>query len=84
MLRKLLFATAVLGALGLIVTPALVTNQAFAEAPKCKNKANKYVACTDKLKAKTPRRASGLRGRDFLTWQKGNNRPNTKKLGAGR
>jgi hypothetical protein len=62
MLRKLLLAAAALGTLGLIVTPA-VTHQALAEAPKCKNKANKYVACTDKLKAKAPRRKSGF---DYL------------------
>lgn len=36
--------------------------QAIAEAPKCKNKANKYVACTDKLKANTtPRKKSARR-----------------------
>jgi len=83
MFRKLLFAVAAVGASGLIVTPALVTHQAFAEAPKCKNKANKYVACTDKLKANTPRQASDVEGRDFLVWQKGN-RPNASKPRANR
>jgi hypothetical protein len=83
MLRKLLLAAAALGTLGLIVTPALVTHQALAEAPKCKNKANKYVACTDKLKAKAPRRASHVDGRDFLVWQRGN-RPSASKPRASR
>ena len=30
--------------------------EAMAAAPKCLNKANKHVACTDKLKAKAPRK----------------------------
>jgi hypothetical protein len=54
MLRKLLIAMAALATVGVFTAaPTLVTPQALAETPKCKNKANKYVACTEKLKAKT-------------------------------
>jgi hypothetical protein len=30
----------------------------MADTPKCLNKANKHVACTDKLRAETPRKKS--------------------------
>ena len=69
MLKVALIAAA--GALAVTVLATAVTGpEAMAAAPKCKNKANKYVACTDKLKAKSPRRSS-VDGRDFLTWQRG-------------
>ncbi len=62
MLRKLLITTA-LGTLGIInATPAFVASQASAATPKCLNKANKYVACTDKLRAKTPRKKAWIDG----------------------
>ena len=61
MLRKLLIAMAALGTFGVIVaTPALVARQALAAGPKCLNKANKYAACTDKVRAKTQRKKSQL------------------------
>lgn len=67
MLKGALIATA-------LAFAAIATTQgpaALADAPKCKNKANKHVACTDKLKAKAPRRRSGdVDGRDFLIWRK--------------
>ena len=67
MLKGALIAAA--GALAVAVFASAVTGPAvMAAAPKCKNKANPYVACTDKLKKKSPRRSSG---RDFLTWQRG-------------
>ncbi len=70
MLKVALIAAA--GALAVTVLATAVTGpEAMAAAPKCKNKANKYVACTDKLKAKSPRRSSDVDGRDFLTWQRG-------------
>ena len=48
---------ALAGALALVVvTPSLMPPAAMAEVPKCKTKANKVVACTDSLKAKTPRK----------------------------
>lgn len=37
---------------GLLFASALRAPDASAEAPNCMNKANKYVACTDKLKGK--------------------------------
>ena len=36
---------------------------AIAAGPKCKTNANPYVACTDRLKAKTQHRRSGI---DYL------------------
>jgi hypothetical protein len=41
-----------------VVMPAFTTPSALAAAPKCLNKANKYVACTNKLKAKTQRKGA--------------------------
>jgi hypothetical protein len=59
MLRKLHIATAALGMFGVIVImPAVVARQALAAAPKCLNKANRYVACTGKLKDQTQRKKS--------------------------
>ena len=48
---------------------ALHTSAAVAETPKCKNKANKYVACTDKLRADTPRRAGAKGGNVEFEWK---------------
>ena len=45
-----------------VVATAVTGPAAMAAAPKCKNKANKYVACIDKLKAKTERK----KGVDYL------------------
>jgi hypothetical protein len=59
MLRKLLVATAALGTFGVIIaSPGVVAPRALAAGPKCLNKANKYVACTDKLASKTQRKKS--------------------------
>jgi len=70
MLKIALITTA--GALAVAVfASAAAVPTAMADAPKCKNKANKYVACTDKLRARSPRRASDVDGRDFLVWQRG-------------
>ncbi len=78
MLKGTLIAAA--GAFVAAVLAASLTGPpAIAEAPKCKNKANKYVACTDKLK-ESPRRSSA--GRDFLTWQRGDP-PAQKKPAVG-
>jgi hypothetical protein len=41
-----------------VVTPALLVTPAAAETPKCKTKANKHVACTDKLRAGTQTKKS--------------------------
>jgi hypothetical protein len=57
MLKMVLVAAGVLAAT--VVTAALPTPAAMAEAPKCKTKANKYVACTDRLRAKAPRKKAG-------------------------
>jgi hypothetical protein len=55
MLKGAVIAAA--GVLAVAVFASAVTGpSAMAAAPKCKNKANKYVACTDKLKAKTQRK----------------------------
>ena len=40
---------------------------ATANPPKCKNKANKYVACTDKLKTKTQRKSGAVGDKDVQT-----------------
>lgn len=69
MFRPSLVAAALIAAI--VAAPTLQAPAAMAETPKCKTKANKHVACTDKLKATTPRRASDVDGRDFLTWQRG-------------
>jgi hypothetical protein len=83
MLRLSLIAAGVLTAF--LIAPALTVPQATAAAPKCKTKVNKYVACTDKLKAKSHRRTSDgdVDGRDFLIWQRGHNRPHANMLRAG-
>ena len=63
MLRKFLIVTAAVATAAMLAAaPALVAPQALAATPKCKNKANKYVACTDKLKAKTQRKKAGHDG----------------------
>jgi len=79
MLKGILIAAGSGLAAAVLVT-SLVGPAAMAAAPKCKTKANKYVACTDKLKANSPRRSSDVDGRDFLTWQRG---PSPTKPGAG-
>jgi hypothetical protein len=48
------------------ITLVLVAPAARAEAPKCKNQAHKYVACTDKLRAKT---GPAARGNVEYTWK---------------
>jgi len=59
MLRKRHIATAALGMCGVIViAPTFVARQALAAAPKCVNKANKYVACTGKLSGQEQRKKS--------------------------
>ncbi len=69
----MLRGTAVAAALAIAAVAAAQSPAALAEAPKCTNKANKHVACTDKLKAKTPRRRGGdVDGRDFLIWKRAN------------
>lgn len=52
-----------------LVGLALHAPAAVAEAPTCKNKANKYVACTDKLRAKTPSRAGAKGGNVEFEWK---------------
>ena len=79
MLKGALIATVVTLAVAVVATAA-PGPAAMADAPKCKNKANKYVACTDKLKAVSPRRAPDVDGRDFLIWQRGPLRSKTGKL----
>jgi len=65
MLKGALIATA------LAVVAIAQGPTAMADAPKCKNKANKYVACTGMLKSKTPPRRKGdVDGRDFLIWRR--------------
>ncbi len=54
MLKSALIAAA--GTLAIAAITTVVTGPEAAAAPKCLNKANKHVACTDKLRAKTPRR----------------------------
>ncbi len=55
MLKSALIATA--GTLAIVaLTTAATGPEATAAEPKCLNKANKYVACTDKLRAKTQRK----------------------------
>lgn len=39
-----------------LFTLAPAAPEAMAETPKCKDRANKYVACTDDRQAKAPRR----------------------------
>ena len=57
MLKGAFFVAA--GALAVAVFATAVTGpEAMAAAPKCKNKANKYVACTDKLRTKTGQKAA--------------------------
>jgi hypothetical protein len=62
---------------------AVTGPSAMAAGPKCKNQANKYVACTDKLKAKSSRRTSDVDGRDFLVWRRNEGRPKGGKLRVG-
>jgi hypothetical protein len=58
MFRSAFIATA--SALAFAVFASAVTDPAaMAAAPKCKNKANRYVACTDRLRAKTARKPKG-------------------------
>jgi hypothetical protein len=59
MLKSALFATGAL-ALSALVTAA-TGSVAMAVTPNCLNKANKYVACTDKLKTKTGQSANQTR-----------------------
>ena len=72
MLRGAVIAAA--GAFAVFAT-ALASPVAMADAPKCLNKANPYVACTDSLKTPTGQKANqtirttplwGLRARGRL------------------
>lgn len=54
MFRPSLAAAALIAAI--VTAPTLQAPAAMAETPKCKTKANKHVACTDKLKANTARK----------------------------
>lgn len=65
--RSHVATTALLAAI--VAMSALQAPAAMAEAPKCKTKANKYVACTDKLKARTPRKKAAYL--KFETFKKG-------------
>lgn len=67
-----------------LATPAFMAPEAGADTPKCKTKANKYGACTDKLRDKSLPRTPDVDGRDFLVWQKGYNRPNANKPKVGK
>jgi hypothetical protein len=51
MLKAALVATSALVAV--VFATAVMGPAAMAATPNCLNKANKYVACTDKLKTKT-------------------------------
>ncbi len=59
---------------------ALHAPAAVAEAPECKNKANKYVACTDKLRA-NPGRETARRGRVEYEWKVEQGEPSKRKPG---
>ena len=60
MLKSALIATACTLAI-VALTTAATGPEATAAEPKCLNKANKYVACTDKLRAKTQRKGMPIR-----------------------
>jgi hypothetical protein len=55
-------AVVLLTAAIIAATPSLLTPSATAADPKCKNKANQYVACTNKLKAKAAPKVKGEKG----------------------
>jgi hypothetical protein len=72
MLRRRHIATAALGMCSVImITPAFVAGRALAAAPKCLNKANKYVACTDKLRATPTRKKAKGKPLDVESYQWG-------------
>jgi hypothetical protein len=54
-----------------VAMPALLAPAAVAEAPKCKTKANKYVACTDKLRANIARKQAKDRQLDVESYSWG-------------
>ena len=58
---------AVACALAVAVLTTAVGPAAMAEAPKCKNKASKYVACTDKRKTNAQRKSGGVGDKDVQT-----------------
>ena len=70
MFRPSLVATALIAAI--VAAPTLQAPAAMAETPKCKTKANKHVACTDKLKATTARKDAKDRQLDVESWSWGN------------
>ena len=49
-------------ALAVIVFTAAASGPLAVAAPDCKNKTGKHAACTDKLKARTARKAKGESG----------------------
>ena len=59
MLKSALVATGAL-VFSAFVT-AMTSSGAMAATPNCLNKANKYVACTDRLKTKTGQKANQTR-----------------------
>jgi hypothetical protein len=60
-------ALAVASALAVAIFSTAVSPAAMANPPKCKNKANKYVACTDKLKTSAQRQSGGVGDKDVQT-----------------
>jgi hypothetical protein len=67
MLKRALIVAA--GTLAIAVfTTAATGPEAMAAAPKCKNKANKYVACTDKLRATPARKTAKGKQLDVESW----------------
>ena len=58
---------AVASALAVAVFTTAVSPAAMANPPKCKNKANKYVACTDKLNTNAQRKSGGVGDKDVQT-----------------
>jgi len=60
------------GALAVAVFVSAVAGQsAMAAAPKCQNKANKYAACTDRLKANTTGKKTKDKQLDVESWSWG-------------
>jgi hypothetical protein len=53
------------GVLVIAVLAIAASGSAIAVAPKCKNKANQYVACTDRLRS-TPQRTRRLQPKPVI------------------
>ena len=69
-MRTALIATA--GTLAIVaLTIAAAGPEATAAEPKCLNKANKYVACTDKLRATPARKKAKGKQLDVESYQWG-------------